>query len=92
MIEIEQWPVSALNHVPKDVAEEVQEALIALQSHARAHESLEAGQGWDPSRCDTSPELAALASRASKSGKLAGFRTARSYFEVSFPFTGHCSI
>ena len=77
-----EWPVAALDHVPKDVAEEVQEALIALESHAHAHQRVQAGQGWDPSRCDSTMALAELASNAANSGNLAGFRTARSYFEV----------
>ena len=77
-----EWPVAAMNYVPKDVAEEVQEALIALQAHAQAHERVVEGGAWDPTRCETTPELAELASTASTVGKLAGFRTARSYFEV----------
>ena len=77
-----EWPVAALNHVPKDVAEEVQEALFALQTHAEAHDRVHAGQGWDPRRCDTTTGLAELASDAAQVGKLAGFRSSRSYFEV----------
>jgi len=77
-----EWPVAAMDYVPKDVAEEVQEALIALQSHAQAHEQVQAGGPWDPSRCDTTPDLAKLAWEASTNGNMAGFRTARSYFEV----------
>ena len=77
-----EWPVAALNHVPKDVAEEVQEALLALQSHANAQTQVELNLPWDPTRCDTSPELAQLALEASTKGSLAGFRPSRSYFEV----------
>ena len=74
--------MSALNHVPKDVSEEVQEALVALEYHAQAYQRYQAGQDWDPSRCDTTIGLAELASDASNAGNLAGFRTPRSYFEV----------
>jgi guanylate cyclase len=71
-----EWPVAALNHVPKDVAEEVQEALIALGAHSNAVELN------DFSRCDTTPKLAELAYDACRAGQLSGFRTARSYFDV----------
>ena len=74
--------MAALNHVPKDVAEEVQDALIALQSHAKAQTQAEKNLPWNPSRCDTSPELAQLALEAATNGNLAGFRSSRSYFEV----------
>ena len=75
-------PVAAMTYVPKDVAMEVQDALLALQSHAAAQEQVLAGGPWAPTRCDTSPELAQLAHEASVKGHIAGFRTARSYFEV----------
>lgn len=74
--------MAALNHVPKDVAEEVQDALIALQSHAKAHTRVQKNLPWNPTRCDTSPELAELALEAATDGNLAGFRNSRSYFEV----------
>ena len=77
-----EWPVAAMGYVAKDVAEEVQEALVALKNHAQAHDRLQAGGPWDPSRCDTSPELAKLSSEAASNAKLAGFRNSRSYFDV----------
>jgi hypothetical protein len=79
---LQEWPVAALDSVPKDIAQEVQDALLALQFHYDAHKKqIETGV-WDPVRCDTSPELASLAYGASTVGNLAGFRSARSYFEV----------
>ena len=71
-----EWPFAALDHVPKDVAEAVQEALLSLEDHAIAAESNLY------TRCDTTPQLAELAARASRSGSLAGFRTPMSYFQV----------
>lgn len=71
-----EWPVCALKHVSTDVSREVQEALLALREHAL---SLQVGQNL---RCETTPELANLASTASAAGVFTGFRTARSYFEV----------
>ena len=71
-----EWPVKALRHVSRDVAREVQEALLALRDHATAltvNESL---------RCDTTPEIAKLAANAAESGSYAGFRTPRSYGRV----------
>ena len=35
-----EWPVAALHSVPEDVAEEVQQALLALQDHANAGKQL----------------------------------------------------
>lgn len=54
----------------------VQESLLALGDHAIASETNEY------TRCETTPQLAQLALAASRAGKLAGFRTPRSYFEV----------
>ena len=71
-----EWPVAALDHVSRDVSREVQEALLALDEHAM---SLELNTSL---RCDTTPELAALARDAKAVGLLAGFRTARTYSEV----------
>jgi hypothetical protein len=71
-----EWPVFALNHVSRDVSDEVQEALMALRDHAaslRMNKTI---------RCDTTPELAELAEAARTSGAYFGWRTARSYFEV----------
>jgi hypothetical protein len=36
-----EWPFAALTHVPKDVAEEVQNALLALGKHAQAARALQ---------------------------------------------------
>lgn len=71
-----EWPVCALNHVPRDVSKEVQEALLALRDHKT---SIEVGRNL---RCDTTPELAELALNAGSAGIYTGFRTARSYFQV----------
>ena len=68
-----EWPASALDHVNREVAAEVQAALLALRDHAT---SLELNKTL---RCDTTPEIAELAMAATQSGKLIGFRTARSY-------------
>lgn len=77
-----EYPVAALTSVPKDVAEEVQEALLALQAHADAFKRVLVGEPFDPTRCDTTLELATLAEDAALSGHLLGFRTPRSYFDV----------
>lgn len=66
-----EWPTAALDHVNRDVSEEVQDALLALRDHAT---SLKMGLNI---RCDTTPELAKLAQEAASSGLYAGFRTAR---------------
>jgi hypothetical protein len=71
-----EWPIATLNHVDKDVAKEVQEALLSFRDHATA---LELGKKL---RCDTTPELAHVAFNASQAGSFAGFRTARSYVGV----------
>ena len=71
-----EWPVAALDHVNRDVAKDVQEALLALRDHAAA---IEAGKNI---RCDTTRELSLLALASSHSGAFTGWRTARSYFEV----------
>lgn len=71
-----EWPVAALGHVSRDVSREVQEALLALKDH---YTSLELGVDL---RCDTTPEIADLAKKASTRGTFTAFRTARSYFEV----------
>lgn len=71
-----EWPVAALDHVSRDVSQEVQEALLALQDHAT---SIKLGQKL---LCETTPDIAELALRASIKGEFVGFRTARSYFEV----------
>jgi len=71
-----EWPVAALDHVDQSVSVEVQNALLALQDHKLA-------VTWNENlRCDTTPEIANLASQASASGSFTGFRTARSYFGV----------
>lgn len=81
-------PVAAMPYVPKDVAQEVQDALLALQAHADAYvpaaddASVGMETSWNPTRCDTTPELARLAFESAHAGKLAGFRTSRSYSEV----------
>ena len=72
-----EWPVAARKTVPSDVAEEVQEALLALRSHVDAHEDVLNGLPWDPRRCDTTRELAQLAEEAALSGHLHGFRNSR---------------
>lgn len=79
---LQEWPVAALDSVPKDVALEVQYALLALQFHAESHKKLQEMGIWDPLRCDTSSELGKLAYEASEAGHMAGFRSSRSYFEV----------
>ena len=66
-----EWPTAALDHVNRDVSEEVQEALLALRDHAA---SLKIGRNI---RCDTTPELAELAHAAAESGIYTGYRTAR---------------
>ena len=64
-----EWPVAALDHVSRDVAKEVQVALLALRDHAT---SLKLNENL---RCDTTPEIAELAFSASQAGLLVGFRT-----------------
>lgn len=71
-----EWPVTALKHVAVDVAEAVQEALLALGEHAAA---LDFQQNL---RCETTPALAQLAKDCKTYGALTGFRHARNYFGV----------
>lgn len=71
-----EWPVGALDHTPRDVSKEVQNALLALRDHAT---SLEINETL---RCDTTSELAQLALSACKAGLMVGFRTSRSYYDV----------
>lgn len=49
-----EWPVAALTHVNKEVAEEVQEALLAVGKHATLGQALEACDmaTGNASRCD----------------------------------------
>ena len=77
-----EWPIAALQHVPKDISLEVQDALIAIGDHHDAYARVEAGITWNSTRCDTTPEIAQLAHEASHHGQISGFRTAMSYFEV----------
>lgn len=72
-----EMPVAALTTVPRDVAEEVQHALMAFRSHVDAYEEVQAGKPWDPKRCDTTPELAELAEKAALAGHIHGFRNPR---------------
>ena len=69
-------PTAALDHVDREVAKEVQNALLSLRDHAT---SLDLGCNL---LCETTSEIAQLAHLAAESGLFAGFRTARSYFEV----------
>ena len=89
-----EWPLASLPHVAKDVAQEVQSALLALSDHAQAGKLLRECNAWSTSgfctdsirdmatRCDTTTELAQLALEASERGGIAQFRTPKSYFQV----------
>ena len=90
--------VAAFPHVNKEVAEEVQAALLALGEHTATGqnyleckssidpavcETLQFPEAFDPkARCDTTKELAMLAANATIKAKIAGFRPPRSYFEL----------
>lgn len=71
-----EWPVMALDHVHKDVAREVQDALLGLREH---YASIELNVTL---RCDTTKEIAELAKASSMAGSLAGFRPPRSYASI----------
>ncbi|CAB9499442.1 activated protein kinase catalytic subunit alpha-1 [Seminavis robusta] len=92
-----EWPLAAMDSVASDVALEVQEALLSFEKYAKVGDEVkkckenldadfcEAVEPWDyyaEAPCDTTHELAELASTASKVGLFAGFRTSRSYFEL----------
>lgn len=77
-----EYPFAALSHVNVDVSLEVQEALLALQDHSLADEVFRASAEWDPDRCDTSMDIAELASQVRGVSHIAGFRPSRSYFQV----------
>ena len=79
-----EWAVSALPHVHWEVSKELADALIALEDHAVAGEKWAVHQKWEPTRCDTTRELAELAHNARTTGNLAGFRTPRSYFRLRY--------
>lgn len=89
-------PFSSLPHVPADVANEVQSALLALSAHAETGMQIEEcfegesqrnctellQDGTFSSRCDTTEQLSRLALRAAREGGIAGFRSPRSYHDV----------
>jgi len=92
-----EWPLAALNSVPADVADEVQEALMKLHDYSVVGEKLKEckatigsdaecesidPQDFDGAPCDTNWQLAEIAESASEAGLFAGFRTARSYHEL----------
>jgi len=93
-----EFAFGTLPGVTNEVAEEVQNALFALGDHAEAAEGLEACYAENTrdhcdslpfletfaphAGCDTTQDLAWLALNATRAGKLAGFRTARSYASV----------
>lgn len=81
-----EWPVAALPHVHWQVSKEVADALVALQDHADTGDRWSSEGTWAPTRCDTTKEWAKLAQQAQAAGKLAGFRTPRSYFDVRYVF------
>ncbi|KAG7349928.1 adenylate and guanylate cyclase catalytic domain containing protein [Nitzschia inconspicua] len=87
-----EWPVAALSTVSKDVAFEVQGALLEFNEHANfgkllaecgshCSNSSQALQDLFPdiALCHTTPALAKLAREASLDSNLSGFRTSRSY-------------
>ncbi|KAG7367635.1 adenylate and guanylate cyclase catalytic domain containing protein [Nitzschia inconspicua] len=87
-----EWPVATLSSVPKDVAFEVQGALLEFSKHAHVGQLLEeCGGGCSDSSqtlqdlfpnialCHTTPSLAQLARQTSLDSTLTGFRTAQSY-------------
>ncbi|KAG7339958.1 adenylate and guanylate cyclase catalytic domain containing protein [Nitzschia inconspicua] len=90
-----EWPVAALDSVPKDVALALQGALLEFKKHAdtgkllaecgsRCSDSSQTLQDLFPSvaLCHTTPFLAQLAREASLDSSLNGFRTAHSYHEL----------
>ena len=79
-----EWNVAALAHTPKDVAQSVQEALLALQDHAEYGERL-ANNETDSDeliRCDSSPEVAELARIARGNGKYTAWQITLSYMQL----------
>ncbi|KAG7344748.1 family 3 adenylate cyclase [Nitzschia inconspicua] len=96
-----EWPFTALSTVPMDVAFEVQWALLEFNKHAdvgkllaecgsRCSDSSQTLQDLFPDidLCYTTPALAQLAQDASWDSNLNGFRTARSYHELSTMLQG----
>jgi cbb3-type cytochrome oxidase subunit 3 len=88
-------PLAALPIVPKDVAFEVQEALLEFDTHANVGKLLEecGARCSDTSKtlqdlfpemalCHTTPALSRLALEASRDSNLYGFRTSSSYHEL----------
>jgi hypothetical protein len=108
-----EWPFAATDTVHRDVAEEVQDALIKLQKYLQVGANMRNCQTdlcavgncsnssspvicdtappefFDPdSPCDTTRELAELAYSAAVAGAHTGFRSARSYFDLSTMLQG----
>mmetsp|Transcript_10342 Transcript_10342/g.22762 ORF Transcript_10342/g.22762 Transcript_10342/m.22762 type:complete len:1423 (+) Transcript_10342:125-4393(+) len=78
-----EWPIAALTHVPDNLAHEVLRALLAFEEHLQAGEEVNNGGDWqNTTRCDASPLISSLAQNFADSGSVAGFRNARSYFQV----------
>ena len=87
-----EWPVYSNIGTPRDVIEEVQDALLALDQHEivgeRMHQCYDefepeicdaiTVEQFNPDyRCDTTKELAAIARQAARAGGYKGFRNPR---------------
>lgn len=92
-----EWPLAALPDVPQDVQKAVQDALLAYDKYVIVGDlfsqcvtqnsslfcsSLSPRDFFANAPCDTTFDLALLASEGSHASHIAGFRTARSYFEL----------
>ncbi len=89
-----EWPFASLPHVPHDVQQAVQDALLSFDRYALVGEMLNACLAKNTSQycsslffpdspCDTTQDLATLAFEAGQISHVSGFRTASSYFELT---------
>lgn len=93
-----EWNLAALTHVPQEISEEVQDAMLALARHAEVGFAIEdcmtkmgdADFCQDVNlvapnrpRCDTTFDIAVTASKAMSNGRYAGFRTTLSYTDIN---------
>lgn len=92
-----EWPIYSALTTPRDVIEEVQEALYALEHHRTVGnkimecalefpqdvcDEIRVNELYQDARCDTTKEIAKLAKVAAEVGNHNGFRSPRSYFEL----------
>lgn len=89
-----EWNIAALAHVPVDVSEALQDAMLSLADHAKVISDLQECMDdfnstticdyelIPKARCDTTPEIAEIAFDASNKGKYSSWTTTLSYMQL----------